>query len=257
VRFLAGRGFDAVDFGPGRAPVIVNRSFVTEYIGAANPLGRRIRYRQMDRAAWHEIVGVVEDFPRNHDDPMLFHPMTSAPHPVSVTIRAPSAMGPAVGRLREVVRGLDAELRVGDLRTLDEMYWQRRSFDHTFGSMLGAVTLIVLLFSMAGVYALMAFIVAQRWREIGIRAALGAQPRRLLVGIFGRAAVPLFIGGMAGCILGLLVQSSLPIEEAGGRTIPGILPASAALMIVVGLLAGAGPARRAIRIDPTEALRVS
>ena len=110
---------------------------------------------------------------------------------------------------------------------------------------------------MAGIYTLMAFIVAQRWREIGVRTALGAQPRQLLIGIFGRAAVPLLIGAMAGCVLALLLQSSLPIAEAGGRSIPGIVPASAALMIVVGLLAVAGPARRAIRIDPTEALRVS
>jgi macrolide transport system ATP-binding/permease protein len=136
------------------------------------------------------------------------------------------------------------------------MFWQRRSFDDTFGLMVSAGTAIVLLLSMAGMYSLMAFIVAQRWREIGVRTALGAQPRRLLIGIFGRAAVPLLIGAMAGCALALLVHASLPIAEVGGRSIPGIVPASAALMIVAGLLAVAGPARRAIRIDPTEALRI-
>ena len=187
----------------------------------------------------------------------MFHPMTRAPHPVSLTIRAPSGKDLAARRLREVVSRLDPQLRVGHLRSLDEMYWQQRSFDHMFGFMLGAVTLIVLLFSMAGIYTLMAFIVAQRWREIGVRSALGAQPRRLLIGIFGRAAVPLLIGAIAGCGIALRLHSSLPIAEAGGRSIPGIVPASAALMIVVGLLAVAGPARRAIRIDPTEALRVS
>ena len=136
------------------------------------------------------------------------------------------------------------------------MYWQHRSFDHTFGFMLGSATMIVLLFSMAGIYTLMAFIVAQRWREIGVRAALGAQPRQLLIGIFGRAAVPLLIGALAGCAIAPLLHSSLATAEAGGRSIPGIVPASAALMIVIGLLAVAGPARRAVRIDPIEALRV-
>ena len=265
VRFLAGRGFDASDFGPGRTPVIVNRSFATEVMGGLNVLGRRVRYR--DRPAspkpatagegGHEIVGVVEDFPGSNDGPKMFHPMTEAPHPVSLTIRAPSSIGLAAGRLREVVSGLDPQLRVGRLRSLEEMYWHRRSFEHMFGLMLGAVMVIVLLFSMAGMYTLMAFIVAQRWREIGVRSALGAQPRRLLIGIFGRAAIPLLIGAMAGCAIALRLQSFLPIAEAGGRSIPGIVPASAALMIVVGLLAVAGPARRAIRIDPTEALRVS
>jgi hypothetical protein len=282
VRFLAGRSFDASDFGPGRTPVIVNQSFVTEILGdppsrsalrRTGALGRRIRYRDRESPAeretplvrrsaqreggWYEIVGVVEDFPASNNEPTMFHPMTGAPHPVSLTIRAPSGIGLAADRLREVARGLDPQLRIGRLRSLDEMYWERRSFDHTFGFMVGAVTVIVLLFSMAGIYTLMAFIVAQRWREIGVRTALGAQPRRLLVGIFGRAAIPLLIGAMAGCALALLLQSSLPIAEAGGRSIPGIVPASAALMIVIGLLAVAGPARRAIRIDPTEALRVS
>ena len=99
----------------------------------------------------------------------MFHPMTEAPHPVSLTIRAPAGIDLAAGRLREVVRGLDPHLRVGRLRSLEAMYWQRRSLDHTFGLMVGSVTVIVLLFSMAGMYALMAFIVAQRWREIGVR----------------------------------------------------------------------------------------
>jgi hypothetical protein len=264
-RFLAGRSFDASDFGPGRTPVIVNRSFVTEVMGGLNVLGRRVRYR--DRPAspkpdtagegGHEIVGVVEDFLGSNDGPAMFHPMTRAPHPATLTIRAPSGAGLAAGRLREAASGLDPQLRVGRLRSLEEMYWHRRSFEHMFGFMLGTVMVIVLLFSMAGMYTLMAFIVAQRWREIGVRSALGAQPRRLLIGIFGRAAVPLLIGAIAGCAIALRLQSFLPIAEAGGRSIPGIVPASALLMIVVGLLAVAGPARRAIRIDPTEALRVS
>ena len=264
VRFLAGRSFDAGDFGPGRTPVIVNRSFVREVLGESNALGCRIRYRNTEHprqaapsVEWHEIVGVVEDFPRSNDDPTMFHPMTVAPHPVSLTIRAPSGMGLTAGRLREIASAVDPQLRIGRLRSLDEMYWQRRSFDHMFGFMLGAATMIVLLFSMAGIYTLMAFIVAQRWREIGVRSALGAQPRRLLLGIFGRATVPLVIGAMAGCAIALRLHSFLPIAEAGGRSIQGIVPVSAALMIVIGLLAVAGPARRAIRIDPIEALRVT
>jgi putative ABC transport system permease protein len=261
-RFLTGRSFDASDFGPGRTPVIVNRSFVTDVLGETNALGRRLRYRDRVSSAqreggWHEIVGVVEDFPVSNNDPTMFHPITGGTHPVSLTIRAPSGTSRAARRLREVTSGLDAQLRLGRVRSLEEMYWQRRSFDHMFGFMVGAPMVIVLLFSMAGMYTLMAFIVAQRSREIGVRAALGAQPRQLLFGIFGRAAVPLLIGAMVGCALALRLQSALPIIEAGGRSIPGIVPVSAAMMIVVGLLAVAGPARRAIRINPTDALRIS
>jgi predicted permease len=260
-RFLAGRAFDARDFGPGRTPVIVNRSFVTEVLAGSDALGHRIRYRDRGTPAareggWYEIVGVVEDFPRSHDDPMMFHPMTGASRPVSLTIHARAGTGPAARRLRAVVSSLDSRLRAGRVESLHQKYWEHRSFDHTFGFMLGTATLIVLLFSMAGIYALMAFVVAQRWREIGVRTALGAPPRKLLLAIFGRAAVPLLIGALAGGAIALGLHSSLAAAEAGGRSIPGIVPVSASLMIVLGLLAVAGPARRAVRIDPIEALRV-
>jgi predicted permease len=282
VRFLAGRDFDASDAGPGRTPLIVNRTFVAEVFGppsqgsgaaGRNALGRRIQYRDTEQTrqaapptepvrhsaqregGWHEIVGIVEDFPASNTEPAMFHPMTGARHSVTLTIRSPAGVGQSADRLRAVAARLDPQLRVGDVESFEETYWQRRSADHMFGYLLGSVTLIVLLFSMAGIYTLMAFIVAQRWREIGVRAALGAQPRRLVIGIFGRAAVPLLIGGTAGSLLALRLRSFLPIAEAGGLTIPGIVLISVALMTVAGLLAVAGPARRAIRIDPTEALR--
>jgi ABC-type antimicrobial peptide transport system permease subunit len=200
---------------------------------------------------------VVEDFPGNNDGPMMFHPMTTPVHPVTVTIRAGAGVGLAAGRLRSVAAGLDPKLRLGRLRSLDEIYWQRRSLDQMFGFVLGTVMVIALLFPMAGLYTLMTFIVAQRWREIGVRLALGAQPRRLVGGIFGRALVPLTLGAIVGCALALRLHSWLPIVEAGGENIPGIVPISAALVIGVGLIAVAGPARRAIRVDPTAALRVS
>jgi predicted permease len=271
-RFLAGRNFEPADFEPGRIPVIVNRSFATEILGDTNALGRRVRYRRAQGGAlegavarptaeregrWHEIVGVVEDFPISNDDPTIFHPMTDVPHPVSLTARAVAGTPPVADQLRAVAGRLDQRLRVGRLRSLDEMYWQRRSFSDTFGVMVGIATLVVLLFSMAGMYTLTAFIVAQRWHEIGLRAALGASPRRLLFGIFGRAATPLVIGAVAGCSIAVALQSSLSVDEIGGRSIPGVVAIAAALMIVIGLLAVAGPARRAIRIDPTEALRLN
>jgi putative ABC transport system permease protein len=110
---------------------------------------------------------------------------------------------------------------------------------------------------MAGMYTLLAFIVAQRRREVGLRCALGAQPGRLMMGIFGRSLVPLVIGASAGCLVALLIDSSVQVEQAGGQRIPGIVPAAAAVMILMGILALAGPARRAIRIDPAEALRMN
>jgi ABC-type antimicrobial peptide transport system permease subunit len=108
---------------------------------------------------------------------------------------------------------------------------------------------------MAGIYALMVFTLAQRRREIGLRSALGAQPRRLVAEIFGRALIPVAAGAFLGSMVALVIASYVQTDRVGGQSIPGILPACAALMIAVGLVAAAGPARRAIRINPTDALR--
>jgi putative ABC transport system permease protein len=264
VRSLAGRGFDAGDFVGAGSAVIVNRSFVNEVVDGASPLGRRVRYvgdEQAGQAAepsrWYEIVGVVEDFPAENDGPALYHPLATPTQPLSLTMRTTAGLGMAADRLREVSAALSPDLRVGRLQSLADIFWARRSLYHTLGFVLGSVMLLVLLFSTAGIYTLMAFIVAQRWREIGVRSALGADPRRLVAGILARAAAPLVVGAIIGSVLALGLESSLPITEAGGRTIPGVVPASAAFLTLAGLLAVTRPARRAMRINPTDALRVN
>ena len=113
----------------------------------------------------------------------------------------------------------------------------------------------MLLLSAAGLYALMAFTVAQRRREIGIRSALGAQPGHLVAAVFRRAFWQIGAGSAAGMLAAYLVGRYVPIEQIGGLPIPGILPGAAAFMLLVGVLASLGPARRGLRIDPTEALR--
>jgi ABC-type antimicrobial peptide transport system permease subunit len=144
---------------------------------------------------------------------------------------------------------------VDDVRTLAEIYR-----DHRLGDNLGALTIVavagsILLLSAAGLYALMAFTVAQRRREIGIRSALGAQPAHLVAAVFRRAFLQIGAGSAAGTIAAYLIGRYVPIEQVGGLPIPGVLPATAAFMLLVGIGASVGPARRGLRIDPTEALR--
>ena len=112
----------------------------------------------------------------------------------------------------------------------------------------------VIVLSAAGIYALMSFTVARRRKEIGIRTALGADPSRILRSIFSRALLQLG----AGAVLGMLGAVGLE-QILEGETFQGhgavILPAVAVLMTLVGLAAAIGPARRGLRIHPTEALR--
>jgi predicted permease len=263
-RFLMGRAFDAKDFDPGQSDaIVVTRTFAAELAGAGNVLGRRVRYVTRQGAdvssepdRWYEIVGVVEDFPPDYDQAVIYHPLPPGPaRQLTVTLRAGADAAVAATRLRELTRQIDPGWRIAGLQSLAEINRQRGTVGSTLGVMVGSVMLIVFLFVVAGIYTLMAFIVAQRWREIGVRCALGARPRRLVREIFGSSLVPLAIGAGLGCPIAFALDSVVPVEAVGGLRIPGVVPAAAAFLIAAGALALAGPARRAIRINPMDALR--
>jgi ABC-type antimicrobial peptide transport system permease subunit len=159
------------------------------------------------------------------------------------------------GKLREIAAKVDPALRVERFRFLDGVLGQQEANNSMVAYALAVVMGIVVLFSVAGIYTLMAFTVSQRRREIGIRSALGAQPSRLILGIFRSALGPVVTGAALGGLAAILLDFYLPIDQTGGRNVPGILPGAVAFMILVGLLALAGPAHRALNVDPTEALR--
>ncbi len=117
---------------------------------------------------------------------------------------------------------------------------------------IGLVTASVLLLSAAGIYALMSFTVAQRTREIGIRTALGAPPRRVLLSVFARALRQLVLGVLMGSLLSASVLVAIGLGLS--RATPLLLTV-AIVMLVVGLLATLGPARRSLRVQAVEALR--
>jgi ABC-type lipoprotein release transport system permease subunit len=122
------------------------------------------------------------------------------------------------------------------------------------GLTVGLVMLSVIVLSAAGIYALMSFTVERRRREIGIRAALGADPGRLLRSVFARAAAQL----AAGVLIGIATITALDMSSEGDLLTGKqaiLLPAICVLMLGTGLLAAWGPARRGLAIQPTEALR--
>jgi putative ABC transport system permease protein len=112
----------------------------------------------------------------------------------------------------------------------------------------------VLLLSAAGIHALMSFTVHQRRREIGVRAALGADGPRVLGAVLARAAWQLALGVVVGLALASWVEWYSGGKMMGGHAFV-VVPVVATFMVVVGLLAAAGPARRGLRVHPTEALR--
>jgi predicted permease len=269
VPLLAGRRFTPAD-ADGGDPVLVSGSLVRRFFGeAGGALGRRIRYLEEmgpDGAPgppprWHEIVGVVGELPVHpiypgDDEGRVYHPWRAAdayPTTIAMRVRAgdPAALGP---RLREIATTLDPAVRMDGIRTLDGVYRDEQLGLHAISLSVGLISLSVVLLSSAGIYALMSLTVTRRRREIGIRAALGAEPRRVLGAILVRALLQLSAGVVLGLVACILMDRATDGEMMFGREAV-ILPLVSAIMLGVGLAAAIGPARRGLRIQPTEALR--
>jgi len=257
-RILVGRGFEAGDLRAASNAVIVNQTLAREVFGDVSPLGRRLRYveRPTQLERWYEIVGVSADVPGNDERPRMYHPLEPGQlDTVTMTMRVGSDRAGMPERLRALATQVDSRLGIDEYATLEQTYSELRAQDVAAATALVIVATSVLLLSAAGMYALMSFTVSQRRREIGIRAALGAQPRRILAGVFRRALGQISIGATAGLLIAFVVERYFPIDQLGGRDIPGIVPAAAALMLIVGCIAATGPAARALRAAPTAALR--
>ncbi len=270
VRALMGRAFDASDGRAGGNAVIVNRSFAQRIVQDDNVLGRRVRYvgrsgdarpEHVELGRWYEIVGVVSDFPARVTefgvvDAKLYHAITPGQvSPVTLAIRAqgdaPQAMA---GRLREIAAAVDPNLQLRNVLTLDEVLRREQGVTRLVAAALAVVTLSVVLLSAAGIYSMMSFTVTQRRREFGIRAALGANPHRILASIFSRALGQLAIGASFGVIAAVLLEQATHGDLMRGNGAV-VLPIVVVFMTVVGLLAALGPTRRGLSIDPAEALK--
>ncbi len=269
-RLLAGRRFEPADLGGEATAVVVSEAFVRRVMSGRDPLGRRVRHvvpaggaasGEAEIGRWYEIVGVVEDLQANPADPELVTPLLYYPvapgrvQAVTLAVRLRgSTPADFATRLRGIAAAVDPSLRVGTVASMAGGDLVDRVSSRGVGAAVALVLLSVFLLSAAGVYALMSFAVTQRRREIGIRTALGADAWQVLRSVFARAAGQLALGLAAGVAAATLLEAL-----TGGGLMRGrgavILPALAAVMAVVGLLAALGPARRGLRIQPTEALR--
>ena len=262
---LSGRAFNSSDLASDRRVVIVNQSFVSKVLDNRSPIGRRVRYIESTAengqrvvGPWYEIVGVVRDLGVLFDGPTngagLYHPAaptTAQPLNLVVHLRGDAeTYGP---RLRTLAATIDPTLRLHDVLPLDrvgsEMWLE---FDFIF-KLLVIVCAIALLLSLTAIYSVMAFTVARRTREIGIRVALGSDARFVALAILSRpirqVASGVIVGGILVGMLTFGVFRGLAVKELA------VLLAYAVLMMGVCMLACVVPTRRALRIQPLEALR--
>ncbi len=266
LRVVAGRPFNAGDVSAPNPTVIVDRTFAQRFF-STSPVGRRFRYAGRPNAKpspWYEIVGVAENLQRNPIDPEIvgptvFYPLAPDGLPgVALTVRL---RGSAEARMNEgfarkahdILAAVDPALRMGEVRALAQAESEDTLAVRLVGLALSCILVTVLLFSAAGVYSLMSFAVARRRREIGIRTALGASPMRVLRSVFSRVVVQVGIGVALGAVGAMMMT---PIDDAVlAKRLAMVTPVIALIMVVVGVVAAFGPARRSLRISPTEAVR--
>jgi len=270
VPIIMGRALQPSDTGTAASAVLINRTMVDTVFGGVNPLGARVRYvgrsseaRERDVVfdRWYEIVGVVPDFPTTRSlDPRpvsrLYHAAAFGDvQPAEIAIRIRSADPTAfAGTLREIGASVDPNVQVRDIVTAESILMREQGLMRLIGTAIVTVMLSVIVLAAAGIYALMSFTVAQRKREIGIRAALGANRNRLLAGIFARAIGQIAAGVAVGLLGAFALENVLQGEMFQGRGAV-LIPLVMLVMAIVGMIAVVGPARRGLSIQPTEALR--
>jgi putative ABC transport system permease protein len=256
-----GRAFDASDASSGFT-VIISAEAARRYFAGQNPIGRRLHFGgPRQNPQWMTIVGVVGDVLNESLEsgptPMVYRPLTQASSlSMGLAIRTsgdPTGLSGLIGR---VVRAVDRDLPVFSVRTMDEIVSAGIAFRRFAITLVGGFALLALVLAAIGLYGVMAYLVGQRTREIGIRVALGARRLEVVRLIVLRALVlaagGVLIGGIASLFVGQLLSDMLFRIEPWD---PSSLVAIAALLIACATVAAAAPALRAARIDPIVALR--
>jgi predicted permease len=257
-----GRALTMADAEQRARVVLVNECFVDQVRRGSNPNGRRFRFASKSEAiaeSWHEIVGVVPDLSTSctgadYGRTRIYHatlPRATATLRVAIHTRGDPERFAV--RLRELAQATDPALRVIDPKPLTRLKSPSSSGMSYGFKLMVSLTLVTLMLSLAGVYAVTAFAVARRTREIGVRVALGARPLNVLTTVFKRPLVQMALGIGVGAILGFglanddVSQVHLDIlGSAAVYTLSTMLCCALACIV---------PTRRALRIQPTEALR--
>jgi predicted permease len=262
VRLLRGRFFDHRDSADGERVAVVDRTFAQKYAGGGDVIGRRFKLdpRNSDGPTV-TVVGVFAalrlDNPGDVPHPDLLVPLRQEPARfVSLVVRLhgdPNAFAP---RLNAIMRTVDPDTPLYWVRDFAAVLAEATFGEHVVAQLFAIFGAIALILAGAGLYGITAFSVGQRTREIGVRRALGAPARQVLRHLFTRTGWQLALGIVAGIVVGVPLAQVLTGSLQTINGVDALTPLIAlAILAAAGLLAVLVPARRALRIDPTEALR--
>jgi predicted permease len=264
IPLVAGRFFnDTDDTASGPKRVIVNQAWIKRNLPGENPIGKQIKFTYSPTQPLREIVGVVADIAEaNLDgakDPILFVPYLQDASPfLTYLVRTAGEPARATGAVRAALRKIDPQLILIQPTTMDQIIGQSPSvFLRRYPSFLiGSFAVLALILGMVGLYGLMSYSVSQRRREVGIRIALGAQPRDVMRLVVVEGARLTLIGAGIGLLtaVGLTQLMSSLLFGVSALDLRTFITVTL-LLTLVALAACYTPARRATRTDPISALR--
>ncbi len=250
-RLLAGRDVRREDDAKAPSVAIVNLTFAKKVVGTPDAVGKH--FRGGSSPSLTEIIGVVEDgkYEALTEDPQpaAFFPISQVPNTTTVLVVRAAEFDPSLAtEIRNLIRQQDPAIPVYSLGAWEEMLGLALFPARAATIALSAFGILGLLLAATGVYGLAAYSVTRRMRELGIRIALGSQQRKLPQVVLGRAFVLLASGSVVGLLLGV----------AAGKVLAHIVYQASAgdpVVLIVGLVSAAIPARRAAKVDPMVALR--
>ncbi len=261
---LRGREFAEQDAVEDPRTILINEAMARREFADVDPIGRRFSFGPGEdgEPEWEEIVGVVGNVRQYRADqdpvPMTYAPYTSSPgRAQNLMIRTAGEPMAVAGAVRAALQSLDPSLPVSPPRTLDAVVGAsltQRKFNMTLLIVFAGIALVL---AIAGIYGTVAYSVAQRTQEIGIRVALGASSREILGLVLLGALKPVAAGLAVGVVASLALTRALDGLVYGISTTDPLTFISLPLVLgVVAFIAGLLPALRATRVDPLEALRV-
>jgi putative ABC transport system permease protein len=252
----------------GAPPVaIVNEAFVRRFLPSGDPLARRLAIAQLlpglklGPAVEWQIVGVCGDVrnaePRRETVPEITLPFWQSPWPsTAMAVRTAGAPTSVQQSVAAVIRSLDPDLPMADVRTMEQVVAESMASDRFNTVLFGAFAAVALLLATGGIYGVMSFVVAQRTREIGLRMALGAARADVIRDVLRDGMTTAFLGtalGAAGAwVVGCLMRGMV---YGVGVMDPTAFAVVALTLLGAALLACLVPARRAASVDPVVALR--
>jgi putative ABC transport system permease protein len=268
IEIAEGRAFTHAEIEAGASVCLLGRTVRDELFGAADPMGQSVRIRKMSCRVVGVLAGSSSSVTDDEDDLVLvplaaFHRRIAGNHDLNIvfasardgrpTVLVSHQIATLMRERRRIAPGTDDDFRI---RSLDEATDKVRNITGILTALLGAIAAVSLLVGGIGIMNIMLVSVTERTREIGIRLAIGARGREVLLQFLVEAIALATVGGIAGIVLGLGGSwAATRALEVPLLVQPGIVAVAFVFSALVGVAFGFLPARRAARLHPIEALR--